>query len=435
MELINIFFQISLFFIFFSLGIFIKQSNLGNSKIKINSSENLIFNVIIHINFLLLLSFLNIGINEILITYFILLFILFVKNYPFYLKDIRKNYLNLFVLFISCVIISVDLSNSLSLGWDGQKIWIYKAINFYDGGTIESLKYLDKGDGYDYPYLGSLLWAIFWKISFINEEYFGRLFYIFLYTLSIFSIIERLNSSTYSKIIIFIILILLSYDYFYFGGSQDILIFSFMAFISSLCLKILKNKNSKQLFFDFFLLILLCNCLIWTKAEGFIYAVIIIFSLVTCLKIRKKVKLILFLSLIALLLIRISVYKFYDLNIGVNSIGWNDLSISGIYSKITLERIFVIFKYFIYGVLKNYFIIFSLIILIISNDKLKIVKKNLYNYIIIFLSLSFIFSAYLLTDVDLIFMLKVGLDRLLFQISPFFIIIIINYFNNHKLKF
>ena len=88
MELINIFFQISLFFIFFSLGIFIKQSNLGNSKIKINSSENLIFNVIIHINFLLLLSFLNIGINEILITYFILLFILFVKNYPFYLKDI-----------------------------------------------------------------------------------------------------------------------------------------------------------------------------------------------------------------------------------------------------------------------------------------------------------------------------------------------------------
>ena len=134
-------------------------------------------------------------------------------------------------------------------------------------------------------------------------------------------------------------------------------------------------------------------------------------------------------------MIRISVYKFYDLNIGVNSIGWNDLSISGIYSKITLERIFVIFKYFIYGVLKNYFIIFSLIILIISNDKLKIVKKNLYNYIIIFLSLSFIFSAYLLTDVDLIFMLKTGLDRLLFQISPFFIIIIINYFNNHKLKF
>ncbi len=435
MELINIFFQISLFFIFFSLGIFIKQSNLGNSKIKINSSENLIFNVIIHINFLLLLSFLNIGINEILIAYFILLFILFVKNYSFYLKDIRKNYLKLFILFISCVIISVDLSNSLSLGWDSQKFWIYKVINFYDGGTIESLKYLDKGDGYDYPYLGSLLWAIFWKISFINEEYFGRLFYIFLYTLSIFSIIERLNSSTYSKIIIFIILILLSYDYFYFRGEQDILLFSFMAFISSLCLKILKNKNSKQLFLDFFLLILLCNCLIWTKAEGFIYATIIIFSLVTCLKIRKKVKLILFLSLIALLLIRISVYKFYDLNIGVNSCCWNDLSISGIYSKITLERIFVIFKYFIYGVLKNYFIIFSLIILIISNDKLKIVKKNLYNYIIIFLSLSFIFSAYLLTDVDLIFMLKTGIDRLLFSISPFFIIIIINYFNNHKLKF
>ena len=131
MEFLNIFFQIFLFFIFFSIINFSKIYKFYNSSFKLNFIENLNYNVIIHINFFLVLSFFNLNINEILKLYFITLFILFfliIKNGFFDIKDIKQNNINLFILFISCLIIAIDLSNSLTLGWDSQKFWIYKSF-------------------------------------------------------------------------------------------------------------------------------------------------------------------------------------------------------------------------------------------------------------------------------------------------------------------
>ena len=249
------------------------------------------------------------------------------------------------------------------------------------------------------------------------------------------SLTNRLNSSLYSKKILFLILVLLSYDYIYFAGEQDILLFSFVAFTASLCIKLFRPLNDRELIFNLFLLVLLCNLLIWTKAEGTVYAFIIILSLIFCLKTKKKIKIFLSISLIALIINRILVYKIYNLNIGVNSCCWNDLSIMGIYSKITFDRIFTILQYSILAFLKNYLIIFSLMLFIIKKNKFKNFNNNLYNYIIILLCLGFFFTAYILTDIDLIFMLKTGLDRLLFSIAPFFIIIIIDYLNDNKFEF
>ena len=436
MEYINIFIQISLFIILFYFRIPINIISFDAIYKKLDIIDSYTFNIILYINLFLFLSFFNLNIYNILIAYFIFLIIFFlfnINNFLAQLKKINNNYFLFIVLFITLMIISVDISNSITLGWDAQKFWIYKTINFFSNGTIENLKYLDKGDGYDYPYLGSLLWAIFWKISFFNEEYFGRLFFGFIYILSILSLANRLNSSIYSKIIIFLIILILSYDYLSFSGEQDIVLFSFMAFAASLCLKIFKRQNDKELIFNLFLLILLCNLLIWTKAEGAIYAFIIVLSLSFCLKIKKKIKFFLSVSLITLIIVRILVYKIYNLNVGVNSCCWNDLSIVGIYSKITFDRIFTIFQYSIYSFLKNYLMIFSLILFIIKKNKFKNFNNNLYNYIIIFLSLAFFFSAFILTDINLIFMLKTGLDRLFFSITPFFIIIIIDYLNDNKI--
>lgn len=436
MEFINIFIQILLFLILFYFRIPINKINFNAADKKLDVIDNYTSNIILYINLFLFLSFFNLNIYSILITYFvffIFLFLLNINNFLFQLKQINKNYFLLIILFITLIAISIDISNSISLGWDAQKFWIYKTINFFSNGTIENLKYLDKGDGYDYPYLGSLLWAIFWKISFFNEEYFGRLFYGFIYILSILSLANRLNSPIYSKIIIFLIILILSYDYLNFRGEQDILLFSFMAFAASLCLKIFKRQNDKELILNLFLLILLCNLLIWTKAEGTVYAFIIILSLIFCLKIKMKLKFFLSMSLIALIVIRIVVYKIYNLNIGVNSCCWNDLSIAGIYSKITFARIAIIFQYSLYSFLDNYLIIFSLILFLIQKNIFKNFNDNLYNYIIIFLCLGFFSSAFILTDQDLIFMLKTVSNRLLFSITPFFIVIIINYLNNNKL--
>ena len=438
MEFINIIIQILLFLSLFYFRIPIDNIYYNSPSKKLDVIDNYTFNIIIYINLFLFLSFLNLNINNILIIFFIFLFFLLtfnITNFLAQLKQITQNYFLFIILLIALIVISIDISNSITLGWDAQKFWIHKTINFFNNGTIENLKYLDKGDGYDYPYLGSLLWAIFWKISFFSQEYFGRLFYGFIYVVSILSLTNRLHSSLYSKIIVFLIILILSYEYIIFGGEQDILLFSFMAFAASLSIKIFRPINVKDLIFNLFLLILLCNLLIWTKAEGTIYASIIIFSLIFCLKIKKKIKFFLSISLIALIVNRVLIYKIYDLNVGVNSCCWNDLSIMGIYSKITFDRIFTILQYSIFAFLKNYLIVFSLILFIIKKNKFKNINNNLYNYIIILLSLAFFFTAYILTDTDLIFMLKTGLDRLLFSITPFFIIIIIDYLNDNKLQF
>ena len=208
-----------------------------------------------------------------------------------------------------------------------------------------------------------------------------------------------------------------------------------MAFAASLCIKIFRPLNLNELIINLFLLVLLFNLLIWTKAEGTVYAFIITLSLISHLKIKTKIKFFLSISLIALIINRILIYKIYDLNIDVNSCCWNDLSIMGIYSKIIFDRIFIILQYSIFAFLNNYLIIFSLILFKIKKNKFKNINNNLYNYIIILLSLAFFFTAYILTDADLIFMLKTGLDRFLFSITPFFIIIIIDYLNDNKLQF
>ena len=438
MEFINIIFQILLFLSLFYFRIPINNIYFSSPSKKPDVIDHYTFNIIVYINFVLFLSFLNLDINNILIISFIFLFFFLtfnINNFLTQLKQITQNYFLFIILFIALIVISIDISNSITLGWDAQKFWIHKTINFYNNGTITNLKFLDKGDGYDYPYLGSLLWAIFWKISFLKEEYFGRLFYGFIYIVSLLSLTNRLNSSLYSKKILFLILVLLSYDYIYFAGEQDILLFSFVAFTASLCIKLFRPLNDRELIFNLFLLVLLCNLLIWTKAEGTVYAFIIILSLIFCLKTKKKIKIFLSISLIALIINRILVYKIYNLNIGVNSCCWNDLSIMGIYSKITFDRIFTILQYLIFAFLKNYLIIFSLMLFIIKKNKFKNFNNNLYNYIIILLCLGFFFTAYILTDIDLIFMLKTGLDRLLFSITPFFIIIIIDYLNDNKFEF
>ena len=86
--------------------------------------------------------------------------------------------------------------------------------------------------------------------------------------------------------------------------------------------------------------ILICNLLVWTKAEGFVYSVIIVFSILFVFKINFNRQVFLTSALLLILFIRFAVYKFYGLNIGVNSCCWNDLSPSGIISKISLEKSF-----------------------------------------------------------------------------------------------
>ena len=431
MEIVNIFYLLSVFIIFFSIRLPIPVSKLDNSLTYI---DHLVFNIMIQINLILFLSLLNMPLKIILGVYFSFLFVCFIFQYKNFCKIklfiTNHNYFYFFILII-LFLICVDVAYSIVLDWDAQKFWFPKALNFYNNETIQNLA---SAPNPQYPFLGSLLWALFWKISFFPEEYTGRLVYVFLYCISIASLTETLKLSNKVKMIFFIILILLSYKYILFSGSQDLLIFCLISIAAKILYEIIGNKKRVSLY-QFVLLLLICNSLIWTKQEGTIYAFIIIFTMLFFSKINQVKSMTLLGLVIFLFTIRIFVFKFYNLDISINNCCWKDLSFNSIIEKFRLDRIAIIITFFLFSFLKNSFFLLGLLFLLASIFSKKIIKNDLYIYFFYIMSYCFIFSAYILSgNKDLVWMLKTGIDRLIFSASPFYILIVVSYINTHNLK-
>lgn len=430
MEVANILFLALIFVIIFSINIPFFNLKLESN---FNYLDQITLNIIIQTNLILILSFLNLSISKILILYFTYLLLCALYQFKSLIKSklvFKNTYYFYFFIFIIFLILSLDVSYSLTLDWDAQSFWIPKALNFYNNQTIESLV---NQPNPQYPFMGGLIWAIFWKISLFPEEYTGRLFYVFFYCISLASLTDLIKSSLITKIIVFTVLVLLSYKYIYFAGNQDILIFCLISAAGNLIYKVIGN-NKKISFFQTFLLLLICNSLVWTKQEGSIYIFILIFTLIFFSKELLQKKIVLLLSIIFIFSFRIFIYKFYNLDIGINSCCWTDLSPYGIIEKISLKRMIIISTFFLFSFLKNSFVLLGITFLIISFFSKKVFKKNIYIYFFYMMSYCFIFSAYILTDASLVWMLKTGLDRLIFSSSPLYILIVISYINSKKLN-
>ena len=78
-------------------------------------------------------------------------------------------------------------------------------------------------------------------------------------------------------LVIFIFLILLTFEYKLFSGLQEIIIFSLLT-IASVNLYNIHKKESSVI--NLIQCILISNILIWTKAEGFVYSVIILILII-----------------------------------------------------------------------------------------------------------------------------------------------------------
>ena len=430
MEIVNIFYLFIVFIIFFSINLPIPISKIDNNHTYI---DQLSFNIIIQSNLILSMSFLNMPLKTILIVYFIYLLVCFlfqIKNFiKIKLSIIKYNYYYLFILVIS-LLIFLDISYSLTLDWDGQKFWFPKVLNFYNNETIDSLSSVPEPQ---YPFFGSLLWALFWKISFFPEEYTGRLVYAFFYCISLASLTETLKVSNNFKIIFFTILILLSYKYIYFSGSQDVLIFCLISITAKIFYELIGN-NKKISIYQFIFLLMICNSLIWIKQEGVVYAFIISFTLLFSLK-TGLLKKITFIGFIILLFgIRILIYKFYNFDLSINNCCWNDLSFTSLVQRFSFERIITILTFFIFGFLKNSFFLLGLFFLITSLLTKKVFKHVNYIYFFYTMSYGFIFLAYIGSNIELVWMLKTGLDRLIFSASPFYVLFVVKYINAHNLK-
>ena len=194
---------------------------------KTNIFDNSTLNVLFFSNIILILAILKINISTIIIIISSLMFL----NFFLFLKSIKKNLLKIeSILFLISVIIllfilSVNISYNLTLGWDAQTIWFPRAINFYNELNFTEISLFARMP--EYPFFGSLSWAFFWKIFFFDKEYYGRIFYLLIFLISILNFSFLLKISIINKILFSFVLIIITYDYLNFIGFQEIFSFFF----------------------------------------------------------------------------------------------------------------------------------------------------------------------------------------------------------------
>ena len=417
-ENLNILLQLFIFLIFFSTPLNLYNKHLVFKKNYISAYDCIFLNIIFHCNLFLFISFLNFNLK---IYFYTILFANVLFNF-YYLKKFFKFNLNLngiyfFILFLIVNFsIFVDISANLKLEWDALSHWIFKVRNFYDGIEIQNLINLQFPE---YPHLGTFIWAFFWKNSNLEYEYFGRLFYVFLYLVSLFSINKYIfKDNFYFSTISIIFIIILSYDPFLFSGYQEYLLFSILVCISRFIFIIRKNLKY------FLIFISIAHLLMWFKDEGLFYflifsCILLFFSKLTA---KDKVKMFILILLLPVIQFTLQNYIIGNYSFQANIIHSNLGELLNF--KIFFNKFYLITKFILISFVKYKL----MIVIILSQIFVYYFYRNylpFLKFFLIFLIINYglFFAIYLHTPHDLNFLLKVTLDRLIFQTSGFYLII------------
>ena len=429
-EILLIIFHVFLIALVFSINPLAYNEKLLSHN-KITLPENISFNFLLTANMILILSFFNLKLTQIIICYsiyIIFLIFFFLKNKFFESSKKKLLFLpSLIIIVLISLIITLDISNKLVLSWDSEKFWLYKKLNFYNNFSIENLQNLQRPH---YPFLGGLLGSFFWKISFISHEYASRLFLGLVYVVSIYSLIENIKTTTLHRLLFLLLFILITYDYLkLFSGNQEILIFVFISLALNTCYKI---KNNHNIFLNLFIFFLSCNLLIWTKQEGYFYVFFLLFTLFFTLKLKPHQKIYCIFLIFCLIFLRILIYKLYGFELSLNKDVANQITLKIIIESLNIYKIITILKYFIFTFFQNLYLLFGLI-LIVAN----IILKNKFYYINFYLIINivFIFLVYLFVN-DAVqpheFIVKTGIERIIFNISPIFILLFVELVNSNQ---
>ena len=443
-EILNIIILLIVFLLLFLCPLSIKLYDNLFKNYEYNIFDVASINLAIFLSILLILSFLDI--NTQLVFYCAILISLasYIYNFNFFLKLIKKKIIIKLLLFfvIFNFTIYINLVNNLSLGWDSFIHWMPKAYNFYSDAGYANLANFHS---LTYPHLGSYLWAFFWKNSLLQYEYNGRLFFVFIYLVSIFSIssiilnLRNFNKKNKLTIIIFFIFFIFffsssdhiigSVNDHLFGGYQEVLIFSLLVIISKIFFIIKDYKSNNLLIFFLFVI---STLLIWIKDEGLIYSIFILTILILHIDIKKKLKLLYFFLTLAVIFIQIIIENYHSDSHNYFNMGsfLHDSFIEQIFSFQVIDRCILIVKFFLISCLKTPLWIFILFFFPIFTLHKKLRLKL--NYIITFMMLNviFLFVVYLQTPHDLNFMLTSSMHRLMMQTSGFYMVMIILCFNN-----
>ena len=421
MEILNIYFLSICLLIIFSFPFTnIYLSNIIRIK-KINIFEIYLLNTIFTTSILLILSFFQIDLKS--LFFFILtcsLINLFFIEYGKFKKDL----IFFFFFFLFIVIFFTKIANYPALEWDGFSHWIYKVKNFYDGYSYKNFSNIP--NHHEYPPLGSYLWAFVWKGSLVNNEYTGRVIYLYFYFLSLFLIISKTSFNLIVKILIIALLTIITFDVFLFSGYQEPLNFSLMAICLFLFIKI-KDYNKFTIFHLF--LILACNLIAWTKSEGIFLILFLYIFVFFDSKINRKSKVITFFVLMLILFLK----KLIDLNI-------YDSNFNAVFPS-----------WFTFVAIENFFNYSNFIersSFLIANTLMSFLKYPIFIFFLIFMLFNFLnrkfskfdflslaFFLFTLIAINMIFLLdssdswkfkaQVGLDRILYSTSSVYLFFII----------
>ena len=428
--MIEIFNSIYIFIFFTLLTLF--PINIFNKKISDNNLYSQSFNMLINLNILFLFSLLPFSILDLKIHFIILIFFIIFFAYcnknSDYKRFFKKDFLLIYFIFlIVFFILTSNVLNNLFLEWDGQKFYLIKSIIFFQGGTFNDLKTFEYN--YFHPHYGQYLWAFFARIGFIENEVFGRVFYIALYCFSILFVSSKLKVKDYLKLSLFVLLILLSFDYDLFAGWQEIILFSLLTLSAVYLFNLYENKKN---IFDLISLFLISNILIWTKAEGFVYAFIIL-SLIVLSKISVQKKLFSILTIFSLILLKYLIFYITEFDLDPRPVQYNieyvaSLDFTTIFSK--LKTIFIFLTYYL---TTNELMILNILvfasIIFFKSIKTKNIKFIYHFFIFNYIFLIFV---YISNSFDTEYLMRTTAERLIFSTSGFYLFSLIYFINEFK---
>ena len=425
-EIFNCIYLIIFFLILFRLQFIDKLIEKHFNIKNVSLIEKYSINILLIFIILLFFSFFNFNNLIFIFSLFFVSLLTFFLNIK---KNIEKNFINkdIFIIFIFTFIISINLIANLKLEWDGY-FWYFKALNFYEDLSFFNLS---KTPIYPaYPHLGGVIWGLFWKISFLDYEFFGRMIYIFVYVISILLIAEKITDNINLKLLFTLILFFFTFDQYLFAGYQEYLLFGLIIIIFNLLIKFdLKKLN----YFNIVFLTLSSYLLVWVKNEGIFYFSAIILYIIYFQPIKKKLLFIFIFS--TLIFIRMILFfkitgsiSIPNLNLNIDFLKTFVFSFSNFIFEILLISKHTIIAFFKYPI---WLLIFSSLFL------KKLDKKEVHIIYFAFFSFIFSYAVFLNSQSNLVWHLSVTLDRILFHLSAFFMIFLslrLRYFCNKFIK-
>ena len=170
------------------------------------------------------------------------------------------------------------------------------------------------------------------------------------------------------------------------------------------------------------------NLVLWIKAEGIAYFMIILVALNFIKDFEFNKRLLFIISSFGLILFKTLIYKYFQI-----SLNDQPYFIEYIFNLDLQAIIFKLKNILIYGTFYSLKNIIFIIVPIIFFINYRILFKDEFNkiiFILFLLNIGFIITAYMFREMEIVYSLRTTMDRIIFTSSGFYIFYLVDFFKN-----